>query len=128
MGNLTKMRKKPSQTKRATDRRNPPEELRVHMIKDPAFREIHADGAFGSVTPRGYIHFVLYAERAPIPREIVYEVDDDGFTEIPELRVSREGIIRELQVGAYLSIDAAEALSEWLRERVAEAKNLLKKR
>jgi hypothetical protein len=96
------------------------------MLKDPLFREVHADGAFGGITPRGLIHFVLYAERVPIPREMVYDVQDDSLIEKPELRVSREGIIRELQVGAYLSIDTAEALSKWLQQQVEEARKLLK--
>jgi len=97
-------------------------QLRVHMLKSPGYREVHADGAFGGVTPKGLIHFSLYSERGPIPREMVYSVEGDTLREHLDMRVSREGIVRQLQVGVYLDVRTAEALRDWLTARIDEVR------
>ena len=97
---------------------------RFHYIKGQQFRTIRADGAIGGVTPTGLIHFSLYSERFAIPREVTHEVNDDGSlgAQIPEDTVSREGIVRELDVDVFLAAGTAEILSKWLRDRVKEVK------
>lgn len=56
------------------------EKLNFHYIKSRHFRVIHADGAFGGVTAKGYIHFAFYNERGAIPRITEVNIKADGTT------------------------------------------------
>ena len=42
--------------------------ITIHNKISSDFREIHVDGAYGGLTPRGLINLNFYAERAPIPK------------------------------------------------------------
>lgn len=95
--------------------------LRVHQIKSNLYRNIHVDGAFGGITPQGGIHLALFSERTPIPSEVVLEFDSEtGAKEDKRERVQRDGLVREMEVGAILSIDTAKNLGIWLLEKVRE--------
>ena len=93
-------------------------------LKSAHFRVIYATGAIGGLTPEGNIHFALYNERPAIPRQMVHPLQDTGTLgdEIPERRVSREGIIREMEVDVILSREAAERLVGWLQVKIDELK------
>lgn len=95
-------------------------------IKSPFFRVIHADGMIGGLTPAGNLHVVFYSERPPVPQKMSHAVNADGTLgdAIPEHTKVREGIIREMDVDAVMSVQVAEALMTWLAARVAEAKAL----
>lgn len=63
----------------------------------------------------------LYSERFPIPRVIGYKgekVNDDVVkideTSTPVFIESRQGLIRNLEVGAYLDLQTAERIYTWL--------------
>lgn len=92
-------------------------------IKSPLFRSIHVDGAIGAVTPNGHIHLSLYNERPAIPRQIIHELAPDGQLgeEIPGRRVSRGGIVREMDVDVYMSVETVESLRNWLTDKIDEA-------
>ena len=89
-------------------------------IKSPVFRTIRADGAIGGPTPTGHIHFALYNERQAIPRQVVHTLNADGTLgpEISERRVSRPGIVRDMDVDVFMSVDVAENFCNWLREQI----------
>jgi len=91
-------------------------------IKSPHFRVVRADGAIGSITPNRHIHFALYSERLAIPRQIVNKINEDGTLgdEIPERRVAREGIVREMEIDIFLTVDVAKQLCDWLSKRISE--------
>jgi hypothetical protein len=67
--------KKPSD---AEDHRLP-----FHFRKSSLFRVIHADGAYGGISPNGNIHFALYNERFPIPK-----ITSRGFTKDGRLNIA----------------------------------------
>ena len=92
-------------------------------LKSRYFRVIRADGAIGSVTPNGHIHLALFSERPAIPRHIVHELDADGRlgSEVPNEMVSRGGIVREMEVDVFLTVEAAENIKQWLDEKINEA-------
>lgn len=92
-------------------------------LKSPFFRVIRADGAIGSITPNGHIHFALYSERPAIPRHIVHELDVDGRLgrEVPNETVSRGGIVREMEVDVFLTVETAENIKQWLDGKIKEA-------
>lgn len=94
-------------------------------LKSPHFRVIRADGAIGGVTPNGHIHFALYSERHAIPRQTVHEIAADGRLgdEKQDRRVSRGGIVREMEVDVFLTPEVAESIKTWLETKIKEARN-----
>jgi hypothetical protein len=97
-----------------------PTPVPFHYIKSNLFRVLHADGALGNVTPGGLIFVGFYSERAPIPQMMVHEITDVGQVgpERTEERISKKGIIREVDVGAIMSVETAEHLVVWLQEKI----------
>ena len=89
-------------------------------IKSPSFRVIRADGVIGAPTPQGLIHFAFYSERPAIPRQTAHELNADGTlgAESFDRRVSRPGVVREMDVDVFVSVDVAEQLANWLRDQV----------
>lgn len=95
--------------------------VRFHYVKAPTFRTVHVDGAIGGLHPAGRgVHFALYSERVAIPQQAEFALNSDGTLgdEVREARVSRGGIVRELQVDAVFDISTAIALREWLTAHI----------
>lgn len=107
--------------KKATGRQS--QQLKVDYIKSNAFRVVHADGALGGLTPRLDIHMSFWSERFPIPKEIVYEIDQGAMTgkEIGQLRVAREGLVREVEVGVVMNLETAKVFHRWFGDKIESA-------
>jgi hypothetical protein len=110
-----------------------PERIRFHYIKSNEFRTIHVDGIHGGLTPQGLIQMAVFSERFPIPRETVHSVAEKGLgPEIRQERVSREGIVREVDVNLIMSATQARSIAKWLNgkaqewDKVAKAESSLK--
>jgi hypothetical protein len=105
-----------------------PPTVRFHYIKSGSFRVIHTDGAIGGVTPGGLIFVGLYSERGAIPQMSVYDITEAGQpgAEHIEERVSKQGIVREVEVGATMSIETATNLLTWLQEKIDFVRKLRK--
>ncbi len=106
-----------------TGRETAPESIAFEYIKSNAFRVIHVDGAVGGLTPQGRIHFAIYSERGAIPQRVVHTVlNADGSVqvgpEIPEERVARQAIIRELEADIIVDVDTAKGLRDWLTRTI----------
>jgi hypothetical protein len=97
-----------------------PTKVPFHYIKSNVFRVLHADGAVGSVTPGGLIFLGLYSERAPIPRLMTHEITDAGQVgpERVDERISKKGVVREVEVGAMMSAETATQVIAWLQEKI----------
>src|SRR5437870_13056089 len=97
-----------------------PKKLRIEYQKSQSFRVIHADGAYGGTSPRLQLFVAFYSERFPIPKVLTYEMGVKGAPEheILEERDSKEGIIREVEVGVMLDINAAKGFAAWLNQQV----------
>ena len=97
-----------------------PQKVKFEYIKSNSFRVIHADGAYGGLTPRLGIFLSFYSERPPIPKVIVHEVGPDGTLgdELKLERQTREGIIREAEIGITLDVEVARTLVAWLQEKI----------
>jgi hypothetical protein len=105
--------------------------LQFHYIKGPNYRELFCDGAIGGVTPSGrHICISFFAERAPIPRVVEFEVSAVGMGQpvqldeasTPPSRIeSREGIVRHIESSVYVDVDVAKRLVEWLNARISES-------
>lgn len=111
--------KKPASTPKAQ-----PQEIRFYYLKSNQFRVVHVDGAHGGITPRGHIQMALFSERAPIPRETV---QNEKGKEILEKRVQRNGLIREVEIEAILTLETAKVLKTWLDQRIQSLEELRKK-
>lgn len=85
---------------------------------------IHVDGAFGGISPRGYIQFTMYNERQAIPRitERHLERSEKGAATygVEHPIESREGFVRELEVGVIMDINTAKKLHAWLGNKIGE--------
>lgn len=99
--------------------------VKFHYVKSNAFRVVHVDGAIGGITPAGLIFASLYSERGAIPQIMVHDVTDAGQVgaERPEERISKEGIVREVEVGAIMGVETATSFVKWLQDQI----DLLKK-
>jgi hypothetical protein len=97
-----------------------PTSVPFHYIKSNSFRVIHTDGAVGNVTPGGLIFVGFYSERSAIPQMMVHEITEGGQvgSEHLEERVSKKGIVREVEVGATMSVEVAQTIVAWLQERI----------
>lgn len=100
--------------------------LTFHQIKSNHFRVIHGDGVFGGLTPNNTLAFTIFSERLPLPQQIVHPLapveGQDGVAKLgpekPDLRVTREGVVRELEVCVMMDQRAVKALHEWLGQRM----------
>src|SRR5258708_3697353 len=99
-----------------------PDKLRIEYQKSHSFRVIHADGAYGGTSPRLQLFIAFYSERFPIPRVLTYESCSTGAPreEVIAERESKEGIIREIEVGVTMDINAAKGFAAWLSQQIAE--------
>jgi hypothetical protein len=100
--------------------------LKFHFHKSTAFRVVHADGAWGGLTPRLDVFMTFYSERPPIPQVIVHEITDRGLLgqEVRSEREAKDGIIREAEVGVTMDLSVAKSLVAWLQEKIREAEKL----
>lgn len=95
-----------------------PDQLRIHNKISNNFHELHVDGAFGGITPRGLLNINFYAERLPIPKATDFKVTNNKLENIGDSADSKKGIIREFEVGIYMTIDAAKQLHKWLEDNI----------
>jgi hypothetical protein len=91
-----------------------------HYIKSNSFRVVYVEGALGGPTPRGNISVSVFNERAPIPQKNVFEVLPTGElgAELVEQRISRDGVVREVEVELVFTVESAKTFAEWLAEHV----------
>jgi hypothetical protein len=103
-----------------------PDKIKFHYIKGNFFRVVHVDGVFGGLSPTGEISASLFSQRPPIPQLTVQALKSKNELgeEIVAERVSKDGLVREMEVSLVLSPQVAEALAKWLMERVEQHKKL----
>lgn len=99
-----------------------PDAVDFHYIKGAQFRAIHVDGVFGGVAPNGNITLALYNERFPIPLRIRHGLNSDQTLGPEQGRMSREGIVREVDAELVMNRRVAESLVEWLSEKIKQAR------
>ena len=99
-----------------------PGRVRIEHQKSQSFRVIHADGAYGGTSPRLQLFIAFYSERFPIPKVLTYEASATGAPEreIVAERESKEGVIREVEVGVTLDLTAAKGFAAWIMKQVEE--------
>ena len=101
--------------------------ITFHYLKASDYRSIHADGAFGGITPSGEIFCSFYIERPAIPQTIQQELGPDGVLGKEVARTQKHGVIREVPCGITMNLRTAEAVSAWLLSRIDEVKKGMSK-
>ena len=105
--------------KTAAKRETTPETIKFNDIKSNAFRVIHADGAFGGVSPDGGAMDVsFFSERRPIPTQIIHELGPGSALGKEIERVSKDGIVREVEVAVTMDLATAKKVRDWLDDRI----------
>ncbi len=108
--------------KRPTDFKRPPR-FQTKFTTSRSFRTIHADGAWGGVTPQGLINMASFSETRPFPQSVTYTLENEALKE--ESRIEDQSIIREVEVGVMMSLPVARALRKWLDERIQQLEQTL---
>jgi hypothetical protein len=101
-------------------------EIEFCFEKANFFRTIHVDGAVGAISPGNkMLHISVYSERTPIPKTVVHKVENGLLgAEIMEKRQVRTGVFRELEADLIMNLTTAQALRDWLTEKLTEAATL----
>jgi hypothetical protein len=101
-----------------------PTAVQFHYIKNPHFRVVHVDGAYGGPTPRGLIHVAVYSERQAIPQITEHQISSTGTLGDQEVISGREGIVREIDVDLMMTRQVAADLRDWLSRAVEQLDRL----
>jgi hypothetical protein len=105
-----------------------PANIQFHYIKSPDYREIACHGALGGPTPQKLIWMSLFSERFPIPRMVEYPITGELGQEVmfdeaaskPSSIETRAGVIRHVEMSAYLDIETAKRLHRWLGDQITQ--------
>jgi hypothetical protein len=97
----------------------------VHFIKTANYRTYYFDGAFGGLTPKGAIYLDLYLERAATPQSMKMDLGTGSPSEVPDTRHGKSGIVREIECGLIMDIQAASALRDWLNRKLDQYVELM---
>ena len=89
--------------------------------KSFGYRAVHGDGFVVSPNAKGSIAITFYSERLAIPKHVQLnfnEVDDAGVVE-EKFVDGKKGVLRQMEFTAFIDIDTAEELREWLEKAVS---------
>lgn len=110
-----------------SDRKDTSEEsVQFRYIKSEYFRVIHANGAWGGLTPQAEIHMVIFSERPAIPDAIVHAITDDGRLGKEIASKGEGGAVRECEVDVVLSYATSKALLAWLNGHVQQLESVIR--
>jgi hypothetical protein len=101
-------------------------EVPVKYVKSNFFRVIHADGAWGGISPRGDIHMSFYNERGALPDSGVITVGDEGKIVKPEAVQSSGSLVREIECDVVFDLVTAVGFRKWLDNKISEMNQLIK--
>ncbi len=100
--------------------------LKQHFIKNSDFKTVLGSGIFGGITSGGFINMVIYTERVPLPDSITIEIEEETGEVKGEIsRETRDGTLRELQMGIILDINTAKATVDWLNLHINNLEKIL---
>jgi len=106
-----------------------PPSIRYDYLKSNLYRVVHADGIVGGLTPGGTLIFSVFNERTPIPQQVSHAIEVNEETssmalgdEIVSERVSRQALVREVEVGVIMDYRTAVLLRDWLSQQLEKLK------
>ena len=114
--------------KEAQPRLDKPNQVRFHYLKSPHYRTVLAEGVIGGPTPHGRIQMTVFSEHLAIPQQTVSKLKSDGTLgeELKQERVSREGVVRDLETTLIFNEEVGDQLIEWLQRNLKELRKAKK--
>ena len=101
------------------DNSPPPTKVTFDYIKSNLFRTARCDGAWAGVNGSGDVVLSLYSERSPIPKRSVNKLNGILLgEEIIEERVTRDAIVREIEISMSMNLRSAKALRDLIDEHI----------
>lgn len=103
-----------------------PNSIKVNYLKSPSYRTVHVDGAVGGATPSLNMYIALWSQRGSLPDVSVHAVTPEGnFEAVPQsVHAKSDGLVREVECGLMMSLEAAKNLHLWLGEKIAELEKI----
>lgn len=101
-------------------------EITFNYFKSQFFRVVHADGAWGGVSPRGDIHISFYNERVAIPDKSRVVVSKIGLPLKPEEFEATSTMVREVEVDVIVDLTTAIQLRAWLNSKIETLQALIR--
>ena len=96
----------------------PSDRLEILYTKSNACRVVHADGAYGGVTPTLNIYMALYSQHNATPDRSTLHFDHTAKTAKEEISNPGHQWVREIESEVIMSRDTARALRDWLSGRL----------
>jgi hypothetical protein len=101
------------------DEKKTPSEVEITFERPPDYRLVPANGAWIGVTTRGELRIDFFVEDIKPPTSVTHQIGPDlSFKEEIVDRRSPAQITRELQVGIFLSLDAAQKIADVIQDRI----------
>lgn len=97
--------------------------VKFRYVKGNDHRIIHADGAKGGLTNRGFLLIDFFAEYPNYFNDELHKITKAGQLEQIVQKVDTSQpieLIRERQIGVMMSISVAKSLAIWINARVKE--------
>ena len=95
-----------------------PDSIKFNYQKTHEYRNHHVDGAYGGLTPKGYINMLFYSERNVLPKVVEMEINESGKLGKTINIESKEGIIREVESGITFDLGTAISIKDWLSQMI----------
>lgn len=111
---------KKKSTKTTTADPSKPSKVNIHYIKTPQFRNIFVSGVYGGAAHSNKkVYMSLFSDRVPIPQMTVNLIEDDRITgEIANEKVSKTGIVRDVEANVIMDLETAKRLVGWLQHKI----------
>ena len=93
-------------------------DIEIFYEKNPLYRTVYSDGLIGGRTPTNSIYMAFYATRNPLPKSMRHEINVDSSLNpigVPS-EDSKSGIMREIEIGVYMSEANAKDVYEFLKK------------
>ncbi len=102
-----------------------PSTLTFYYEKGNHFRVVHVDGVIGGLTPTRDIFLSVYNQRSALPKVIEQVVTPDGQLGASEVKESKHGIFREMEIGLVMTPEVADQIADFLKQHSRAAKQTL---
>ena len=99
--------------------------VRANFIHSAQHRVIHADGAWGGISPHGAIRMSVYSEITTDPHSVLYDLSTGapvelGRVESAEIEEGVRQIDRVIEADIIMNLAVAESLYRWLGDKIRE--------
>ena len=89
-------------------------------LKNDGFKTFFSNGIIGGVSLNGNINLNFFIDRVPIPEYTTHKVVNNGLTfeKEPFDAKTKQGSVREVQIGIELDTSTAYTMIEWLKTHI----------